>query len=66
MANKVTAITVNYGETVNSGVKYEFIRIDFSATRTICEGEDPIQMMHKLRRRLKLEVHKAIGEELRG
>lgn len=62
MASKVTTITVNYGETINMG-NYESLRIDYAATRTICDKEDPVMMMHKLRRRLKLEVSKAIKEE---
>ena len=66
MANKVTEVAVNYGVTVNSGIKYEFIRLDFQAKRQICEGEDPIDLMHKLHRRLKVEVNKAVDMEING
>ena len=63
---KVTKVSVNYGVTVNSGVKFEFIRLDFGAEREIEEGEDPIKLMHNLKNRLKLEVNKAVNIEING
>ena len=66
MAGKVTEVTASYGVTVNSGIKFEFIRLDFAARRQIAEGEDAIKMLHKLKQRLKVEVDKAVNIEIGG
>ena len=57
-------ITVNYGVTVNTGVKFEFLRLDYAIEAVIQDDESPQEVFKRLREGLREEVKAAVKEEL--
>ena len=57
-------ITVNYGVTVNTGVKFEFLRLDYAIEAVIQDDESPQEVFKRLREGLREEVKAAVTAEL--
>lgn len=61
---KVTEVYVQLGRTVNTGVKFEFLRMDAGERITLGQGEDAKVVAHAARERLSKRVKQMIKKEL--
>ncbi len=61
---KIEKVKVNFGRTVGSGIKFEFIRMDVSMESAVLEGEDPNKIARMLKRECKTACDGMIGKEL--
>jgi hypothetical protein len=61
---KIKEVTVNYGVTRGTAVKFEFVRLDYAVTASVDEGEQASEVASQLRRRLRALVENGVTEEI--